>query len=513
MNLSFQISNCRTLTNSLGTKVVDLTISGSKIVSVRTKNKKKRREISSSGNVYDAKGNIVLPAFIDCHCHLFSLAEQQEEVELSGSKSVSEMQGRIKEYIKRKKNKSTEWVFGRGWDQDLFFDKRLPSKEDLDIVEGKVPMVMTRICGHVAVANSPALDFFKKKGAFHGIGEELVPSDHKGNLVGIIKENALTSCWATIPKPRIRDLQRLFLKAQSIALNFGLSGVHCILDDLDQFKAIKKLDENGQVKLKVSLFLPVDTLTIIEEMSANQRRKILIGKNIRTIGFKLFADGSLGARTAALNDDYSDDPGNRGILNYSENEIVDYAARVKRLGLVLATHAIGDRAVEQVVSAYRKAGITSNDRFRIEHCSVVNPKRLFDLSGIVLSVQPMFASSDYWLKDRIGGARADRAAYLFRSLAKETTLVGGSDAPVESINPLTGIAAAVSNKADSSESLSLAQAIRMYTQNAAKQSPLTKSSGSIRNGQTCDLVVLDTDSPNSILKSQVLDLFIDGQRI
>jgi predicted amidohydrolase YtcJ len=507
--MSFRILNCRIFSDSERTKIVNLSISRARIVSITGK----RIGYKTRSNDYDAKGKLVLPAFIDSHCHLFSLAEQDEEVELRGCKSIQEMQGRIEQHIRSRGQNAREWIFGRGWDQDLFNEKRLPSRADLDQVTNKLPIVMARICGHIAVMNSRALDFFKKKGAFVGLGEELVTRDPNGNPVGIVKENALSNCWAMIPKPSIRDLQRLFLKAQSLAFHYGLAGVHCILDDLDQLKAIKQLDQRGRVRIKASLFLPIDVLQKIEQMDSNRRKNLLIGKKTLVVGFKLFADGSLGARTAALNEDYSDDTGNRGILNYTEDRIIDYAKRVKGLGLILATHAIGDRAVEQVALAYKKAGIKPKDSFRIEHCSIINPDRILDLSGIVLSIQPMFATSDYWLKNRIGNSKTKRVGYPFRSLAKKNLLLGGSDAPVESINPLAGINAATMNNADSSESLSLAQAIQMYTLNAAKQSPLTKNYGSIRIGRTCDVVVLDIVDPQAMPKSQVIDLFIDGNRI
>jgi predicted amidohydrolase YtcJ len=509
--MPFQIRNCNVFTRSGKIRNVNLLISQSKIVSIIEK--KYSTEKLDSSNVYEAGGRIVLPAFIDCHCHLFSLAEKDEEVQLYGCRSISEMQERIRSYLNFTPKERSTWIFGRGWDQDLFVEKRMPVKEDLDLVSDDTPIVMTRVCGHVAVANSSALDFFRLAGAFRGIAKELLPADVEGHPLGIIKENALNKCRALIPKPSFRKLQRFFLRGQSIALRYGISAVHCILDDLNQFNAIKKLDQKGKVKMKVILFLPIDSLEQIEHFSAKSREKILCGNKIRAIGFKLFADGSLGARTAALNEDYSDDPGNQGILNYSDSQIVDFAKRVKKMGLVLATHAIGDRAVEQVARAYRRAGISSKHQFRIEHCSVIKPRRISSLSEIVLSVQPMFATSDYWLKERIGRDRTKRVGYAFRSLFKKNCLIGGSDAPVESIDPLTGIGAAIENMVDSKESLSLIQAVQMYTLNAAGLSTLTKNSGAIAIGKDCNLVILDAVDYDSIPKSRVVELFIDGKRI
>jgi predicted amidohydrolase YtcJ len=360
--------------------------------------------------------------------------------------------------------------------------------------------------------NSKALEQFAKLGAFESSDKELLPRDERANPLGLVKESALESCWEVIPKLPMEYLQFLFLKAQSEALNFGLVGAHCILDELDQLEAIRTLDKKGQVTLKLGLFLPIKALAFVEQLHKSERKKFLNGAQFRVLGFKLFADGSLGARTAALSDDYSDDQGNRGILNYSDSEIVNIAKRVKVLRLVLATHAIGDRAIEQVLRAYRKAGIEKEHRFRIEHCSIVKPRTFRNYSRAILSIQPMFATSDYWLKNRIGD-NSERVGYPFRTLAKANFLVGGSDAPIESLNPLTGIRAAIYNKADKNESLSLTEAIKIYTLNGAELSSLTASSGSLEEGKTCDLVVLDTDDANFLYNAKVKDLFINGNRI
>jgi predicted amidohydrolase YtcJ len=505
-----RILNARILAPSGQTRIANLTISRGKIRSVRRNFNGKIIEQSD----FDARGRLLLPAFIDCHCHLFSLAESFEDVKLSGSKSIHEMLNRIRIYqLKSPKWSETCWIFGRGWDQDNFKEKRLPTRNDLDQVVKDVPAIMTRVCGHIAVMNSKALEFFASRGALRSYNNELVPKDKQGKELGIVKETALDSCWAALPHHSIGELRSLFLRSQAEALYYGLVGAHCILDSVDQLEAITRLDDEGQLELKLGILLPISSLNQIENLKQDQRNKLVKGKRFRVLGFKVFADGSLGARTAALNEDYSDQPGNRGILNYSDEHVVDFAKRVKELHLILATHAIGDMAVEQTLRAYKKAGIKRRDGFRIEHCSIVRPQILNEKCCAILSIQPMFASSDYWLKERIGSSKSRRVGYPFKTLSKLNYLVGGSDAPVESLDPLTGIRAATNNKADRNESLSLADAIQIYTVNAAKLSPLTMPSGSIKNGSACDLVVLDTESVESIATARVENLFIDGRKI
>ncbi len=511
-----RIINCRLVNDRKDNILHDIWINNNGKISSISRHPKSTP--ASSQRDYDAKGNLVLPAFIDCHCHLFALGEKREEVDLRNCSSIEEMLERIGNFahllsLSRSRN-AERWVFGRGWDQERFQEKRLPNRHDLDSAVDAFPAIMTRVCGHIAVANTAALKFFETRGNFQKFDHELVPRETLGNPTGIIKENALNSCWSEIPKPSISQLQMQFLRGQSEALRFGLSSIHCILDGFDQLYAIKLLDKKRKVKLKLSLFLPIDVLGDVERMPQTGRKQILKGLRYQVIGFKVFTDGSLGARTAALSEDYSDDPGNSGTLNYSDDKLVDYAKRVKRLGMTLATHAIGDRAVEQTVRCYMKAGIKKSDAFRIEHASIVRCELLDLLSDVILSVQPMFSTSDFWINGRIGRDRSKRIAYPFKALRKQASLVvGGSDAPVESIDPVTGIRAAMNNRVDPSESLTLKDALELYTECAAVLSPLTKNSGIIRKGKDCNLVVIKPNYLTDFENPNVKQLFIDGKTI
>lgn len=504
-----RIVNCRLYNQVKAEYLYDIVVKRGKISKiVRHVNRIPR----ASSMDYDAQGNLILPAFIDCHCHLFSLGEQSEEVDLRNCTSVDEMLQRIKSFVQsiRPSKRAHSWLFGRGWDQDRFSEKRLPTKHDLDSVENTLPMVMTRVCGHIAVVNSAALNYFESRGVFTHLDSNLVPIESTGLPNGVIKEVALARCWSVIPRQTVLQLESQYLRAQAEALKYGLSGAHCILDNFDELETIRRLDKKRKIKLKLSLFLSIDELDRVEKMPSSRRKEIFIGDSYRVIGFKLFTDGSLGARTAALSQDYSDDPGNKGLLNYPDDIVTEYAKRVKNLGLILATHAIGDRAVEQTINGYIKAKIRKKDGFRIEHCSIVRPELLPRLSRAILSIQPMFAISDYWLKDRIGRSSMRRTGYSFKTLKKHTLVVGGSDAPVESINPLTGISAAINNRSDPDESLSMSEALDLYTRKAAMLSPLTKNSGAIKKGRNCDLVIVDSSDFTNIERLKVKQLYING---
>jgi predicted amidohydrolase YtcJ len=501
---TFRIRNAKILTPSGGTKLVTISVEAGKIRAVSREHGV--RHIESD---LDVAGKLVLPGLIDCHTHLFALGAEADYADLRGSRSVEEMKSRIKSFI-RSRGKPSSLVIGRGWSQDLFVEKRFPNSHDIDEVVSDVPVMMERICGHIAVLNSAAIGELERRGALANQSQELVPLDEDSKPTGIIKEGVLDACWSLLPQLNVHDLETQLLRAQKQALGLGLIGAHCILSDnwRNELAAIRNLDSEDKLLLKLSLLLPISALGVVERTRRREKSRLFQGKRFLVIGFKLFADGSLGARTAALSQDYSDDIGNRGYLYYSDDQVLEYARRVRRLGVVLATHAIGDKAVEQVLKAYKKAGVKKADGFRIEHCSIVRKDLMKDLKSVTLCVQPMFHVSDYWTKDRIG-TRNNRIAYPFRSLSRITKLLGSSDTPVESLDPLKGINAAMNNR--KGESLTLTESLELYAQNASASSKITVDSGSISKGKACDLIVVSCKDRKGLTNAHVERTFIDAK--
>jgi predicted amidohydrolase YtcJ len=482
---------------------VDLEVKSGKIVSISTSNPKE--EIGRRD--YDAQSCLVLPGLIDCHAHLFSLAMEEKVVKLRGVKSIKEMQKKIRARAKEPVD-SSGWVIGRGWEQDSFAEKRMPNAQDLDEAISDTPAIMTRICGHIAVLNTAAIKKVSKE--LESFNDNLVPKDSGRRPTGIVKETALKACLEKVPKLSVPDLKRYFLNVQERCIQVGLCAVHCILSEHweSELACLRDLDNDGKIALRLSLFLPISALGWIEKLEKTRRKLLLEGKRYLVLGFKLFADGSLGAKTAALGRDYSDDPGNRGLLNYSTAQIKEYAIRVKRLGLIIATHAIGDRAIAQVIRAYKGARVFPEDGFRIEHCSVLTKGILNGIGGTTLCIQPMFSESDYWIQNRLG-VSGDRFAYPFLTLSKIAFLIGGSDAPVEPLEPLRAISAAMKNR-DERESLSLEESLELYTENAARASPITKNCGEIAVGRDCDLVILNQRNRRKLRAAKIRAVFLEG---
>ncbi len=474
--------------------------------------------------IYDAERHIVLPGLIDCHAHMFSLVFQDHIVDLRGSRSPKELGKRIIEFAQNfgrdrsaRSSVTGDWIIGRGWDQDLFPGNRFPTSADLDDATGSKPALMIRVCGHIGLLNSEAVRRLSRE--LKRFDSKLLPQDPPGRPTGIVKEQALDFCWKSAYSPSEMALRQMFLRAQNLALRSGLVSVHCILSEnwKAELAAIRSLESEGRIDLKTNLLLHINALEDLECMDIIERNRTIKDDSDRlcVTGFKLFADGSLGARTAALLEPYSDDRMGLGILYYDTKDIEDIARRVKSMKMILAVHAIGDAAILQVLNALRAAGIRARDGFRIEHCSVLNKRLLRSLKEVTISIQPSFATSDYWLEERLGRARISRRkAYAFRSLLHlhGDRVIAGSDSPVESIDPLCGIRSAVKSQVNG-ETLTIRDAIRIYTSNAAKASPLTKLSGKIAQKRNCDLVILDAFDISDVASSKVIDSFIDGKRV
>ncbi len=515
-SFEFIIRNARVISGKgRRTRLVDIGVADGKIGFVAKSNG--NNKIRTSHAEIDLSGRIVFPGLIDSHIHLFAVAENASFVDLYGSRSVNEMLQRIREYIKihedlgEKENRKS-WVLGRGWEQDKLAERRFPTRFDLDKVVTSRPAMMVRVCGHVAVLNTVALDLLLSRLDSKSLDKILIEEDKSGQRTGIIRERALEEAWKLVPDPSISKLVDQFLYSQKLCLENGIVGVTCILSEnwKKELKAIRRVSESGRLRIRVCLLLPISALEEVESgILDSDEFAISENDGYAVHGFKLFADGSLGARTAALNEDYSDDPGNSGILNYADSEIIDYARRIKKLRrYILATHAIGDRALDQALRCYAKAGVTKKDKFRIEHCSVLDHKSKSKLSLVVSSVQPGFEISDYWIAQRLGRARSKRA-YPFRTIFENSTMISGSDAPADSINPLRSFYAATHNKIPS-QRLSLNEILRSYTETPSKCCSLLRSVGSIARGKDCDITVSNETHLPKIFKSNIFETFVRG---
>jgi predicted amidohydrolase YtcJ len=478
---------------------------GNKIVAVGS-NEEIHEFIGPKTRVIDAENGTLVPGLADCHVHMTGFGFLLQSVDLRSISSIKEMKQKLRQYSRE--NPSKSWIKGGRWDQELFEEKRLPTRWDLDEAIEDRPVLLERVCGHIAVANTKALQLA-------GITKETVVEGGKVDLdcktsepTGILRENALAIVSRLVPKPGLKKLGEVCMLATRKAAEAGLTCVHWMVESADEIRVLRKLDSEGKIPLRVRLGVSVELL----DKLGNSPLLKDVGKGMVKTGFvKILADGSLGAHTAALNESYSDKHGTCGMLLYSQRTLENLVLKAHKAGFQLAVHAIGDRAIGAVLKAYEKALNSfprADPRHRIEHCSVLNPgfiKRMKRL-GVIASVQPHFVVSDFWVVSRVGKKRA-RWVYPFKTLLRKGLIVvSGSDCPVENINPLLGIwAAATQNKPR--ERLRVDEALASYTVNAAYASFDEGKLGSVEAGKLADLTLL-SDSLHSVGSNQVKNVMV-----
>jgi len=510
------ILNANVITlNSKQPRAEAIAIQNEKIIAVGS-NKEIRKYISNKTKLINAKDKTVVPGLVDCHVHMTSFGQLLQTLDLRNIKSITELQCKLREYSEKNLEKS--WILGGRWDQERFAEKRYPTCWDLDTAVSDKPVFLIRVCGHAAVANSKALQLagITKETAIEGGKIDLDQSTGEPN--GILRENALDIIWKVVPKPDLKQHKDACLLACQKCVEAGLTSVHWSVNSAEEIRIIQKLHSKGRLPLRVYLGISVDFLDELISLGLFTG----FGNDMVKIGFvKIFADGSLGARTAALKEPYSDMPETSGMMLYTQKKLNKLILKAHKAGLQLAVHAIGDRAIKAVLNAYSNAFKKcprKNHRHRIEHCSVLNPKliRRMKRLGLIASVQPHFIVSDFWVVDRVGKERA-RWVYPFRSLMNKGLVVAfGSDCPVEPINPMLGVWAAVARKSFVEESLTFEEALKTYTLNAAYASFDEDKKGTIETGKFADITILSNNLfnvPSDDLKNVRVEMTVVNGKI
>lgn len=478
-----------------------------KIVEVCTNNEIKPWT-NKNTKIIDLKGKTVTPGFIDTHVHIRGFGRSLTTIDLRGINSIKKIQQKLKEQVQ--KTPKDKWIFGHGWDQERFKERRYPTKRDLDESSPNNPVILRRVCGHICVVNSKTLELANiTKETRSPLGGKIDKNPQTGEPTGILRENAMDLIQKIIPEPDEKELMGACVLACQKAVEAGLTSVHWIIDSPTEINVIQKLRAQNKLPLRVYILIPVEFLDYLVRLGLQTG----FGDNMVKIGcIKILADGSLGARTAALKEPYSDHPKTKGMMLYALEELSMLMIKAHKAGFQLAIHAIGDHTVEVVLNALEEALSRvprKNHRHRIEHASVLNKKTIQHMKklNLIASVQPHFVVSDFWVVDRVGPERA-RWVYPFKVLIKEgVTVAGGSDCPVEPINPLLGIQAAVTRETFPEERITVDDALRIYTINAAYASFEDDIKGSIEVGKLADLVVL-SKNPLTVELDKIRDIAV-----
>ncbi len=455
----------------------------------------------SAAAIVDATGSTILPGLTDAHAHLYGLGVALDVVRLVDTKSLEEVIDRVRQRVASAP--AGEWLQGRGWDQNDWPVKEFPTAASLDAAISDRLVWLTRVDGHAGLANSAAMRAAGVTAATPDPAGGKIIRDANGNPTGVFVDTAQNLIEKVIPPvSREQRKRRILAAAHRIAEN-GLTEIHDAGADGDTIQAVQELVDEKRFPIRVYTMISDEEPLI----SRWFRRGPLIGHGgkltVRSV--KMYADGALGSRGAALIEPYSDDPKNSGLMIATVDHMSDVALRARAAGFQANTHAIGDRGVRNVIDAYERAGVASKERFRIEHLQVVAPPDFGRLvkAGIIASMQPTHATSDmYWAEARLGPERV-KGAYAWRTvLSAGGRLTLGSDFPVEEVNPWHGIYAAVTRRDQKGwpaggwypeQRLTLAEAIRGFTKDAAYAAFEEASRGTIEPEKLADFTIVEGD--------------------
>jgi len=479
--------------------------------------------------VVDAAGHTVIPGMVDAHAHLFGLGEFLRSIDLTDTRSFDEIVTRVG--ARAKEAPAGRWLIGRGWDQNKWGDTRFPTHEALSRVSPNNPVVLTRIDGHALLANAATMRAASVSAATKDPAGGRIERGANGEPTGVFIDNAMSLIDRVIPPMSHDEMRTAALAAVKEANRWGLVGLHDAGEPREVLDLFEELAKAGTFSLRVYAMISDDSAAI-EHYFQRGPQNALYDAHLWIRAIKLYADGALGSRGAALLDPYSDDPKNSGLIKTPPEHLRDVSTRALQHGFQVATHAIGDRGNRVALDAYEaalKAVPTVDHRFRIEHVQVLDHTDVsrFAQLGVIPSMQAVHQTSDmYWAATRLGYARTF-GAYAWRSLLNTGVIIpNGSDFPVERVNPLFSFHAAVSRQDDNSwppggwfpeQKMTRDEALKSMTIWPAYAAFQEQAMGSLTPGKFADFVILDRDImtiPDSeILGTNVLATYIAGRAV
>ncbi len=510
-----------------GSFVEALAIKNGTILAAGSSQKLLHRYRGQSTRILDLDHRLVVPGFHDAHLHLWNGARLFRELNLIGLRSRQAVLSRVAEAVKKAAPGS--WIVGRGWDHELWPERTLPDKRDLDRISRRHYIYLKRVDGHAAWVNSAVLKLLRYTARTEDPpGGKIMRYPHSREPNGILFETAFRLLDHLIPEPTPTQKRTFLRKAIKKANQLGLTAVSDFSPD-HVYPVYHSLYEQGELTLRIHFgFSYRDELDSLKQFLARHGEipHFLDGRMI-----KMYADGSLGSRTAFLLAPYRDDPDNRGIPIVPFEQLLNMVRRTDEAGFQIAIHAIGDAAVRMVLDAFDSLALGRSQkdrRWRIEHSQVLDSTDFprYRRLGVIASMQPSHCITDmHWAPDRIG-ARV-RWAYAWRRFLDEgVVLAFGTDWPVEPMNPVIGLYAAVTRQDTTGyppeawnpeQRLTMAEAIRAYTAGSARAARWEDWYGTLTPGRAADFVVWSRNlfeiPPWQILRTRVLATFVDGRPV
>jgi predicted amidohydrolase YtcJ len=477
----------------------------------------------------DGKGKVMLPGLIDGHAHFMGLGTNLLQVNVRGLESADATSLKVAEYAKA--NPKLKWIVGRGWNQELWAGKSFPTASDLDKYNSNKPVVLKRVDGHAVWLNSKAMELAGITSATKSPKGGEIIKDENGEPTGVLIDNAENLVWSKVPTKGPEHQGLAFEKANEHLLSIGITSVHDAGIGYENYKFFKQKQRNDELQVRLYAMLGASDSKLADMLEQGIIQDNQDKLFIRSV--KIYGDGALGSRGAALLKPYQDAPNKRGLLVTQPDKLRKLYDQIFAKGFQINIHAIGDRAnklaLDEFQHAYKQYPLATRLRNRIEHAQVVHVDDIprFKQLDVLPSMQPTHATSDKNMaENRIGKERL-KGAYAWQTFLKQgSKVVSGSDFPVELANPFYGIHAAVTrqdrdNQPESGwlahESLTVEQALKSFTLDAAYGAHQEKMLGSLEVGKWADFIIVDQDilkaDKKDIWNTQVLETWIAGEKL
>ncbi len=473
--------------------------------------------------ILDYDSSFITPGFIDSHLHFFTGGFNLTYVQLRDAKTPEEFISRIEEYVKT--TEAGTWILGGDWDHENWGGE-LPSKDWIDKVSPENPVFVNRLDGHMALANSLALELAGVTEDTKDIEGGSLVRDKQARLTGILKDNAMSLVWNKIPDPTTAQIDSALVHAMNYVASHGVTSVHHMVGYMD---ALERARDNKKLITRIYAAYPIENWKKLEseiEKNGNGDQWLKIG------GVKGFVDGSLGSHTAAFFEPYTDLPGDKGFFVNSHEDLYNWVSYADKAGLQVIIHAIGDSAVNFILNIYEQVANENGDRdrrFRVEHAQHLIPADInrFAELGVIPSMQPYHCIDDGRWAEKLIGPERIKTTHAYKSLFDSGAKVAfGSDWFVAPPFPLYGIYAALTRRTLDGKNpdgwvpeqkISLEQALTAYTINAAYASFEENLKGSLEPGKLADFVVLEKNlfeiDPIEIKDVKVLQTWVGGKKV
>ena len=485
--------------------------------------------------IIDLGGCFTMAGFNDAHLHLADAGATKLSVDLTGVKSLDELRARVARKVEEAG--AGEWILGSGWDETLWPVKVTPNRRDLDGVAAGHPVFLVRIDGHIAVANTRALQLGSIHPATRDPQGGHIDRDENGEVTGILRETAQAAILGVIPRPSHAQRRQALELALADLAEHGVTSAQDYSPDWENFQIYEELEKEGKLTARVSEWLPFDETVedLVRKRDSHPQSDLMLHTGM----LKGFMDGSLGSHTAAMIEPYADDPKNSGLPRYDPVKLNDMTRERVLAGFQIGFHAIGDKGIQMGLAAFAQAEKAAREghakaanggddfRLRIEHAQVTTPAQIaqFKQLKVIASMQPSHVLTDMrWAQDRLGPKRAATSYAWLAFLNKGVTLAFGTDYPVEPVSPFRGLYAAVTRTSEDGkleyfpdQRLTMDQALAAYTQGSAYAEFEEKEKGRIVAGMLADFVVLDRDptasSPEKVAGIKVLRTVVGGKTV